>query len=116
MTNAQIIFNESQKLAEAGKIGYTGREFVMETADGQKVNIKETEAIHTFSAWKELGYKVKKGEHAVAKFVIWKYSTPKQETLMMKDGEDVSYLDKGRMFMRMSAFFSASQVEPLPEA
>ena len=116
MTNAQIIFNESQKLAEAGKIGYTGREFVMQMDDGSEVTVKETEDIHTFAAWKERGYKVKKGEHAVAKFVIWKHSGPKMESLPMEDGSSVDYVDKGRMFMKMSAFFSAFQVEPFAKA
>ena len=45
MTNNQIIFSEAQKLAEAGIISYTGRVFQAKTADGQTIEVKETEAI-----------------------------------------------------------------------
>lgn len=109
MTNEQIIFNESQRLAEVGRIAYTGREFLMDTPDGEQITVKETEDIHTFNGWKARGMKVKKGEHAVAKFVIWKHSAPKVEDLPDGKGQ---YIDKGKMFMKRSAFFSASQVEP----
>lgn len=113
MTNEQIIFAESQKLAEQGIISYTGREFIMKMDDGQDITIRETEDIHTFAAWKQRGFKVRKGEHAVAKFVIWKHSAPKLESLPMEDGSSVDYVDKGKMFMKQAAFFSASQVEPI---
>lgn len=43
MTNAAIIFEESQKLAEAGTIEYTGRIFSAEDAEGNKITVKETE-------------------------------------------------------------------------
>lgn len=63
------------------------------------------EEIHTFQRWKAMGYSVKKGEHAIAKFPIWKMGTKKDE-----DGEEET---TGRMFMKTSAFFKTSQVEPL---
>ena len=113
MTNEQIIFGQAQQLAEQGKIVYTGREFVATLDDGSEVTIKETEDIHTFAGWKERGFKVKKGEHAVAKFTIWKHSNAKLETLPMQDGSEAEYIDKGRMFMKLSAFFAAHQVEPM---
>lgn len=113
MTNVQIIFAEAQRLAEAGKIAYTGREFTMTLDDGTEITVPETEDIHTFNGWKARGMKVKKGEHAVAKFVIWKHSGAKLEELPMEDGSGIQYIDKGRMFMKLSAFFSASQVEPM---
>ena len=112
MTNQQIIFGEAQRLAEEGKIAYTGREFIMQTPDGEQITVKETEDIHTFNGWKARGMKVKKGEHAVAKFVIWKHSGPKVVDVPQPDG-DVAMIDRGKMFMKMSAFFSASQVEPM---
>lgn len=65
------------------------------------------EEIHTFQRWKAMGYSVKKGEHAIAKFPIWKMGTKKD-----KDGEEV---ETGRMFMKTSAFFKTSQVEPMKE-
>ena len=113
MTNNDIIFTESQKLAEQGIIDYTGRTFVFEDADGNKTEVKETEPIHTFAAWKSLGYKVKKGEKAVAQFTIWKHSKPKMESLPMQDGDGVEYVDKGRMFMKKASFFRACQVEKM---
>ena len=67
------------------------------------------EEIHTFQRWKALGYSVKKGEHAVAKFAIWKMGTGKRKN---DDGEEEE-TTTGRMFMKTSAFFSTRQVEPL---
>lgn len=101
MTNEMIIFNEGQRLAAEGKIGYTGRQFEVKTDDGKVQIIKETEPIHTFATWKTMGMKVKKGEHAVTKLVIWKHTEKEKE-----DGEK-----DAKMFMKTSHFFSASQVE-----
>lgn len=63
------------------------------------------EELHTFQRWKAMGYSVKKGEHAIAKFPVWKMGTKKDD-----DGEEET---TGRMFMKTSAFFKTSQVEPL---
>ena len=104
MTNKQIIFNEEQKLAEQGKIKYTGRMVIIQGMDESPVEFKETEQIHTFAAWKELGYVVCKGQKAVAKFPIWKYVSRKNEET---DEEN------SKMFMKLAAFFSSSQVEKL---
>lgn len=85
MTNLAIIAEQEVLLIHEGKM-------------------QPDEEIHTFQRWKALGYSVKKGEHAVAKFPIWKMGTKKTE-----DGEETT----GRMFMKNSAFFSTRQVEPL---
>ena len=87
MTNAQIIFNESMELMKAGIIGTTGRTFVFEDADGNKKEIQEPEPLHTFAKWKELGYSVKKGEHAKASLM--------------------------KMFMKKAFFFTFDQVEKI---
>lgn len=108
MTNAEIIFNERVNLMEAGKIGTTGRKLVVETTEGNKIEIQEPEQIHTYQAWKSLGYQVKKGEKAVAKFHIWKYTEK-----VIENGEDEETIKN--MFMKCSAFFSASQVESVKE-
>ena len=63
-----------------------------------------TEESHTFAKWKQMGYRVKKGEHAAFKATIWKHRTQKFET---EDGEK----EAGRMFMKTAHFFTASQVE-----
>ena len=109
MTNNQIIFNASQQLAEAGRIGYTGRVFQMATPDGETITVKETEPIHTFQHWKELGYSVRKGEKAVAKLTIWKHTTRKPKA--DEDGETAEA--ESKMFMKVSAFFALSQVQPI---
>lgn len=79
MTNEQIIFNESVELMKSGKIGKTGRQFEVEDENGNKIMLDEPEDIHTFQAWKKLGYCVKKGEKAVAQFYIWKCVSKKAE-------------------------------------
>ena len=102
MTNAQIIFTEEQRLAEEGKIKYTGRVFEMEDSTGEKIQLKETERIHTFAAWKEMGFIVQKGQKAITQIMIWKHvGKTNKET-----GEDES-----KMFMKKASFFSQSQVE-----
>ena len=111
MTNAEIIFAQGQALAKEGKIGYTGRTFEAVDHAGNKITVKETEEIHTFQKWKELGYQVQKGQHAVAKFTIWKHSGTKQESMTDTDGNEMQYIDKGRMFMKTASFFSRAQVE-----
>ena len=111
MANAQIIFMESQKLAEEGKIAYTGRTFEALNMAGEKVTIRETEDIHTYQVWKDMGYQVQKGQKAVTKITIWKHSGKKMATMTDTDGNEVQYVDKGRMFMKTASFFSRSQVE-----
>ncbi len=104
MTNEQIISSAAQQLAEAGAIKYTGRVFKLRDADGLEIELKETEAIHTYNAWKALGFQVQRGQKAVAKFTIWKHATKTDK----ETGEEES-----KMFMKTAAFFSASQVEPI---
>ena len=62
MTNAQIIFSAAQELAEEGKIKYTGRVLKAVNAAGEEVEIKETEDIHTYKEWQNLGMQVQKGK------------------------------------------------------
>jgi len=102
MTNAMIIFNESQRLAEEGVIKYTGKEFEAVDADGNEIVVKETEELHTYSVWKDMGYQVRKGEHAVAKIMIWKYTVKKD-----KETDE----EESQMFMKRANFFSQSQVD-----
>lgn len=104
MTNKEIIFKEEQKLAEQGKIKYTGRSVILQGMDGEPIEFKETEQIHTFAAWKEIGYVVKKGQKAIAKFPIWKYVSRKSEKAEETDS---------KMFLKVAAFFSSSQVEEI---
>jgi antirestriction protein ArdC len=107
-----IILNERVRLMEEGKLRGTGQYIDIETADGT-MTIELPEELHTYNLWKALGYQVRKGEKAITRLTIWKHSKPKVESIPMKDGENVEYLDKGKMFMKNACFFSASQVEPI---
>lgn len=111
MTNAQIIFNESQRLADEGKIGYTGKEIKVINLEGEEVTMKEVEPIHTYQTWKKLGFQVKKGQKAIDSFPIWKHVNKKVE-VETEDGNK-ELVDRGTMFMKLSAFFSFSQVEKI---
>lgn len=103
ITNAQIIMNESIRLMEEGVLKPTGRVFVQELPDGSKVELPEPEPIHTYNGWKDIGYQVKKGEHAKAQFPIWKYAGKKDE----ETGEE----ENGHCFMKKAFWFTADQVE-----
>lgn len=111
MTNAMIIFQESVKLMEAGKIKGTGQ-FVEVESDGETKRLELPEEIHTFNGWKKRGYCVKKGEHSTIKFAIWKY-TEKAKAPEELTGNPIEDAPKTNMFLKMSAFFTAAQVEPL---
>lgn len=71
--------------------------------------ITPDEEIHTFAKWKEYGYRVKKGEHAIAKFSVWKYGS-KQVEVEDKEGNKET-VDAGKCFMKNSCFFATHQVE-----
>lgn len=102
MTNEQIILQARFQLMEVGQIGTTGKIIFLENEKGEKQKLMEPEEIHTFSGWKALGYSVKKGEHAIAKFPIWKHAVKKAET---EEGECTE-----KMFKTQAFFFSMEQV------
>jgi len=105
MTNEQIIMNERFHLMEKGIIKGTGKfiKALIVNSEGieEERNIEIPEEIHTYAHWRELGYQVQKGQKAIAKFGVWKYTEKEKE-----NGEK----DK-RMFIKHSAFFAPSQVE-----
>ena len=93
MTNSGIILAHFMELVREGKLSLID-------------NLPEP--IHTFQIWKKLGYSVKKGEKAIAKFPIWKYTTKSVEN------EDTGKItEDSSMFMKTAAFFKFSQVEKL---
>lgn len=102
ITNAEIIFKESQNLLQQGILKPTGRMFVQELPDGTKIEVPEAEPIHTYNGWKELGFQVKKGEHAKAQFPIWKYTGKKDE----ESEEEI-----GHCFQKKAFWFTFDQVE-----
>lgn len=87
MTNAELVARETEVLVMQGKI-------------------TEEEDIHTYAVWKEMGYQVKKGEHAVTKLLIWK---PKKR----KKAEGDEPEGRTGMSRTNAAFFSTAQVEPI---
>ena len=103
ITNKEIIRQASLELMEQGILKPTGRTYIVELADGSTQELPEIEPIHTYNGWKELGYQVKKGEHAKAQFTIWKYSGKKDE----ETGEQ----EDGRCFMKKAFWFTLDQVE-----
>lgn len=118
MTNATIILNESLRLMEEGILKGSGQFAEIETENGTQT-IELPEEIHTFQGWKERGFSVKKGEKSAIKFPIWKHTTK-----MLKTDTGNAELDKmntqineqggqTNMFMKTSAWFTFSQVEPI---
>ena len=110
MTNAMIIFNESVRLMNDGIIRGTGRFVTVEDQDGNSKQLELPEAIHTYAAWKELGYQVQKGQKAVAQFTIWKYAAGKRTEA---ETEEATEEAPGRMFLKKASFFSAAQVQAI---
>lgn len=119
MTNEQIILNESLRLMEEGKLKGTGQYAEVDLGNNVKTTIELPEAIHTFKRWKELGYSVKKGQKSEIKITIWKHTTKMLDTNTGNtetDKMNQQINDQGgqtSMFMKVSAFFTAAQVEPI---
>ena len=119
MTNNMIIMNASIELMKEGKLKGTG-EFARFTDDnGNYFEQEIPEEIHTFQGWKSRGFQVKKGEKSKIKITIWKHVTKKAKEDTAS--EELNKMNQAineqggeeRMFMTTSAFFTASQVEPL---
>ena len=108
MTNEMIIFWNAVDLMNAGVIGTTGRVLTFENDDGEVMEVQEPEEIHTFAKWKDMGFSVKKGEHAVARFSIWKGA---EKTVKDEEGNETDE-KVTKMFRKESCFFTAAQVEP----
>ena len=108
VTNAEIIETAKQDLYAQGILQATGRYFKA-TVNGKEVTLPEIEEIHTFQAWKALGYQVQKGEKAIAAFEIWKYAENKKNRKADPNEED----KKGYCFLKLSHFFKSSQVKKI---
>lgn len=114
MTNSEIIFEVSCQLMREGKLKGTGHYITLTVEKDGKTEerrVEIPEEIHTFAAWKQSGFVVKKGEHSNIKFPIWKYvATKKSEE--MDDGLELAG-DTGRMIMKTAHFFTRAQVEAI---
>ena len=115
MTNAQIILQNSVFLMEQGILKATKEKILFADEEGNVREVNKPEEIHTFQTWKKLGYQVKKGEHAVAKFPVWKFKASKSSKAGADDREvgedDELEKQKGRCFMKIAFFFTADQVK-----
>lgn len=112
MTNEQIILNNRVLLMKMGDLKGTGELFTFVDENGKCEEIEMPEVIHTFNVWKSLGYVVKKGEHAIAKFQIWQKSGKKKST-EKQDGEEETETKGGKFYMKTAFFFTADQVEKI---
>ena len=110
MTNVQIIDNEKKRLFLEGVLKGTGKMFEAVDGEGNTILVPEIEPIHTFNGWKELGFKVKKGERSKIRFAIWKYSSKEIEK---ENGEKEN---KTAMFLKEACWFTFAQVEPMKGA
>ena len=110
MTNAEIILGEQIRLADEGIIKIL-RWDTFEAEDGEELKIPVFQPIHTYNAWKRLGYQVKKGEKAIAKFAVWHWTSKKKK----EDEDEEKAVANGKCYMKMSAFFTDEQVEKIEE-
>ena len=108
MTNEQIIFNARYNLLQAGALQATGRTLETKDENGIITQIPEPEEIHTYTGWLAHGYRVRKGEHAISAFNIWKY---KKKNNKKDDNEETAEADDSIMFLTKAFFFSPEQVE-----
>lgn len=117
MNNSTIILLNSIDLMNAGIIGTTGRTVVIKDEEGNDKEIMEPEPIHTFQAWKQMGYIVKKGEKSIATIRIWKYTKKvigEAKVTDLKTGETTTEpVESENMFKKDAYFFKRSQVEKI---
>lgn len=119
MTNAMIILNESFRLMEEGILKGSGNFAEIPNEDGTTKTVELPEEIHTYNGWKARGYQVKKGEHSSIKFPIWKHTAKMLKTDTGNAETDKMNAEINRqggetnMFMKLSAFFTIAQVEPI---
>jgi hypothetical protein len=103
---------------EQGILQGTGKTVTVHNSDGTETVYEIPEQIHTFAAWKSLGFSVKKGEHACAAFCIWKYAAARANREQTATEEETAgeQAENGRMLWKKAFFFKASQVERLKTA
>lgn len=113
MTNEQIIFNNSVFLMEQGLLKGTGEKVMFMDEQGER-EVEVPEEIHTFNEWKRMGFMVKKGEHAIAKFPIWQLAGKGRKKKDDEAGEeDAEKKTGGRFYMKVAFFFTREQVKEL---
>lgn len=103
-------------LMEQGFLKATEETMLFSDEDGNVREVNIPEEIHTFQAWRALGYQVQKGQHAIAKFPVWKYKNASKkgaDDREVGENEEPEKKAKGRCFMKVAFFFTADQVKPI---
>lgn len=107
MTNSEIITRESARLMQEGILKGSG---VFDDNGNEYPQI-----IHTYAVWKRLGFQVKKGEKAIAKFPIWKHKGYEDDMKEVTDDDLQTLKEKTRnherMFLVNTGFFTIDQCE-----
>lgn len=75
------------------------------TKEKQILGLDPFEPLHTFAKWKELGFKVKKGEHATVCTKLWKRKGKKVET------EEKEEIEVNNFYLTKAYLFTLNQVE-----
>lgn len=79
----------------------------------QDGELPENTVLNTWNGWKNLGYRVKRGEIHVAEFRIWMPSKKKAKAEEAEEnGEEVKVVGNRRFYKKLSFFFTQNQVEP----
>ena len=81
----------------------TNEEIIQNTK--KQLGMGEFESLHTFQKWKEMGFKVKKGEHATVCTKLWKLKTKKYTDT---NGEEKA---ENNFFLVKAYLFKLNQVE-----
>lgn len=81
----------------------TNEEIIQNTK--KALGMGEFESLHTFQKWKEMGFKVKKGEHATVCTKLWKRKSKKVE---LDDGKET---EESNFFLAKAFLFKLDQVE-----
>lgn len=110
MTNEEIVMRESVELMKQGILASAGQ-FESEDGDGNVIIVDIPEEIHTYQEWKLMGMQVKKGEHAIAKFPVWKPVKGKKKA----DDEQEQPSKNQRFIMCNASWFKGSQVEEISQ-
>ena len=100
MTNTEIIINE----ALANGL-YTEEQIENILASGHMI------PLHTFKAWKEAGYIVKKGEHARITTRLWKFTNKAKKS--EEADENTEGTEHNHYYLAKAFLFTADQVEKI---